>query len=208
MAHSETLFTPGPRASERYDPGDRARTGGVMAVAPAASAAVGRRLERGRHRRGPFGHRAHGAEVSTRLDPFFVAGCHEAAHVCAHLDFGYPIERCRIWQTQGEVIGEVDGQRGLVYRPRHEACIALAGPCAEARLTGEPLLDVLSTVSRRDFETTLNALVRSSRPCSFNMMLPAIDDWLDQSWARIYRLGHALRAWRELSYHEVLAVLA
>jgi hypothetical protein len=111
-----------------------------------------------------------------KFDPYYISGVHEAAHCIASLDLQYPVDRVRIWRApNGVVVGECEGPFGLVYQPRHEACIALAGPRAEARLTGEPLIDVLATYAQKDLLCTLNALARGTPPTSINTLLPAIE---------------------------------
>jgi hypothetical protein len=137
-------------------------------------------------------------------DQWAVTAYHESGHIAGYLHFGWKFGPVKIYQAaDGRIKGFVTSPAGT-YDPFGRAICCLAGPLAEAKLTGIGLAE--QPDSYVDVTMAREALRRIGSG-DFDSVSVITRLLIDQQWPRIQRLASELLSRKELDYDAVVRLV-
>jgi hypothetical protein len=144
--------------------------------------------------------------MTATYDPLAITAYHESGHCIGYLHYGWKFGGVRICEETGIAKGSVRSLAGT-YDLIGRAVCCMAGPIAEAAITGIPWRD--QPASWKDVKMAREALgmmrVRGDR-LDIHSVLPFTEMLVNDQWSYIQLIAGYLLARQELSYDEVLAL--
>jgi hypothetical protein len=139
---------------------------------------------------------------------WLITATHEISHAVAYLRFSWRFGTVKIWiADSGEVLGKVTSA-AVDRDPFARAITCLAGPVAEAKLTGIAVAD--QPGSRTDLEMARAALAMIDLTPSLDIdaAMPLTEGLIDANWHVIREIARELVNRRELDYDTVRRLAA
>lgn len=146
------------------------------------------------------------------MNEFRITAVHEAAHAVAAIRTGLLFKHVTaipdvFEDTEGALHwSDLQASGDIEVSPEHLAVVLLAGPCAEARLTGQEVDEVFSGEEAADDRDSIAGLMLSADA----FMKASIEALaiIERDWPLIERIADELMDVDELAYEDVEALVA